>query len=139
MNKNRLGFAWLLLTVIMVGMSLSPMIDNPVLSASENVDSSTEIVANEEKNDQLKDWSQEEQTNNDEGDVRLSDSLLSNGIMNIGSRDNVAEIVEVESPLDSETNTESRIVDTACTGDFNLDLDGDADLLDDHDLKCASC
>ena len=114
-------------------MSLSPMIDNPVLSASENVDSSTEIVANEEKNDQLKDWSQEEQTNNDEGDVRLSDSLLSNGIMNIGSRDNVAEIVEVESPLDSETNTESRIVDTACTGDFNLDLDGDADLLDDHD------
>jgi len=34
MNKNRLGFAWLLLTVIMVGMSLSPMVDNNVLSVS---------------------------------------------------------------------------------------------------------
>jgi len=115
----------------MVGMSLSPMIDNPVLSASDNVDLSTEIVANEENNDQSKDWSQEEQMNNDEGDVSLSDSILSSDIiMNSGmSRDNVAEIVEEESPLDSESDTESR-VDQACTGDFNLDLDGDADLID---------
>ena len=131
MNKNRLGFAWLLLTVIMVGMSLSPMVDNNVLSVSDNA-GSTEIVAAQDdvSSEETKDWTQEEQTNNDEGEVSLSDSILSDVSMNSAlSRDN-NELVEEEIPLDStEDNTEGR-VDQACQGDFNLDLDGDADLID---------
>ena len=134
MNKNRLGFAWLLLTLIMVGMSLSPMVDSNVLQVSETVDS-TEIVADQNddfEQEKSKDWSQEEQMNNEEGVQVVSDTLIPQSDMeNILSRNNGEELVEEESPLDVEEElTEGRIVDQACIGDFNLDLDGDADLID---------
>ena len=91
MNKNRLGFAWLLLTLIMVGMSLSPMVDNNVLQASETVDS-TEIVVDQNddfEQEKSKDWSQEEQMNNeDEGETMVSDTLIPQSSMdNTLSRD----------------------------------------------------
>ena len=71
-------------------MSLSPMVDNNVLSVSDNA-GSTEIVAAQDdvSSEETKDWTQEEQTNNDEGDVSLSDSILSDVSMNSAlSRDN---------------------------------------------------
>ena len=132
MNKNRLGFAWLLLTLIMVGMSLSPMADGSVLQVSETVDS-TEIVVDQDddfEQEKSKDWSQEEQMNN-EGEQKISESLLPQSeLNNLQSRNSVDEIVEEESPLIEEAVTEGRIVDQACTGDFNLDLDGDDDLIE---------
>ena len=132
MNKNRLGFAWLLLTLIMVGMSLSPMADGSVLQVSETVDS-TEIVVDQDNDfeqEKSKDWSQEEQMNN-EGEQKISESLLPQSeLNNLQSRNSVDEIVEEESPVIEEAITEGRIVDQACTGDFNLDLDGDDDLID---------
>ena len=112
-------------------MSLSPMVDNNVLSVSDNADS-TEIVAAQDdvSNEETKDWTQEEQTNNnDEGELSLPDSILSESMNSALSRDN-SELVEEEIPLDfEEDNTEGR-VDQACAGDFNLDRDGDTDLID---------
>ena len=69
--------AWLLLTVIMVGMSLSPMAGSTPL-VSETV-GSTEIVAEQnndfnEDEDKSKDWAQEEQMN--EEDVALPEERL---------------------------------------------------------------
>ena len=119
-------------------MSLSPMVDNNVLQVSETVDS-TEIVVDQNddfEQEKSKDWSQEEQMNNeDEGETMISDTLIPQSSMdNTLSRDSGEELIEEESPLDvEESTTEGRIVDQACTNDFNLDLDGDADLLDDHD------
>ena len=81
MNKNRLGFAWLLLTLIMVGMSLSPMADGSVLQVSETVDS-TEIVVDQDNDfeqEKSKDWSQEEQMNN-EGEQRYQKLTSSIGV-----------------------------------------------------------
>ena len=113
-------------------MSLSPMADGSVLQVSETVDS-TEIVVDQDddfEQEKSKDWSQEEQMNNEE-EQRITQLLVPQSDMNnLQSRNSVDEIAEEESPLIEEAVTEGRIVDQACTGDFNLDLDGDDDLID---------
>ena len=136
MNKNKLGFAWLLLTLIMVGMSLSPVVSNG-LSVIETVDS-TEIVAEQNDDYESENWAQEEQTKK-EVDEDFENNLLlptetAEDIIKFEHYQQQAseEVEESEIPDDFvEVNeVESRAVDAACIGDFNLDLDGDDDAID---------
>ncbi len=123
MNKNKLGFAWILLTLVMVGMSLSPAVSNS-FTGTEIVES-TEIVAdmdNEYESDEL---TPEEQTKNQDErnyEVELLLPTLS-----------AEDIAELERSSESELTNElveadARAVDAPCVDDFNLDTNGDTDL-----------
>ena len=121
-------------------MSLSPMAGSTPL-VSETV-GSTEIVAEQnndfsEDEDKSKDWAQEEQII--EEDVALPEERLAP--VNSGgpgqTRGTSTELAEEVFSEEEVDETEGRVIDQACTGDFNLDLDGDADLMD-HGLGYPS-